>query len=214
MVRCEVGTGPIRTDGPPRSGANPAGSPRANSTSRAATSRAPSHKGVGILRPDGEAQAGGEARALTVRNLREDVVVTAINGWLGQLFDRENQAQVERAAAQAEFDNMPARTTIIDAEVYAMVDSLGDVGAVMADAKPTGLARLYRELNLELRYEPDEQAVYATARPRADSACARGRLAHQPHDSRCSDRATRHTGQITLQPSGQVVAILDRLLTV
>jgi len=65
-----------------------------------------------------------------------------------------------------------------DAEFYAMVDSLGDVGAVLADAKPMGLARLYRELNLELRYEPDEQTVYATARPRVDSARVRGGVAH------------------------------------
>jgi hypothetical protein len=31
------------------------------------------------------------------------------------------------------------------AEVYAMIDSLGDVGATLAEAKPTALNRLYRE---------------------------------------------------------------------
>ncbi|MGH3982166.1 MAG: hypothetical protein ACRDST_05635 [Pseudonocardiaceae bacterium] len=36
-----------------------------------------------------------------------------------------NDAQAQRAAAQAELEGAPAT----DAEVYAMIDSLGDVGA-------------------------------------------------------------------------------------
>ncbi|MFC4084556.1 hypothetical protein [Amycolatopsis samaneae] len=54
-----------------------------------------------------------------------------------------------------------------------MVDSLGDVGAALADTKPAGLARLYQRLNLELRYESKELAVYATTSPGVDSACVR-----------------------------------------
>lgn len=46
-----------------------------------------------------------------------------------------------------------------DAEVYAMIDSLGDVGAALNGGKPEGLERLYRELRLELRYDPRERAV-------------------------------------------------------
>lgn len=90
------------------------------------------------------------------------------------LVDAINAAQAERAAAQAEVDNAGERTAIDAAEVYAMVDSLGDVGTALREAQPDGLARLYRELDLELRYEPAELAVYATARPRVDSACVRG----------------------------------------
>jgi hypothetical protein len=45
--------------------------------------------------------------------------------------DPLNRAQAERAAAQAEIDNAPASTILADAEVYAMIDSLGDVGSAL-----------------------------------------------------------------------------------
>ncbi|MDQ3430747.1 MAG: hypothetical protein M3467_00690 [Actinomycetota bacterium] len=76
-----------------------------------------------------------------------------------------NQAQAERVAAQVEIDNRPVVGKLDRAEVYAMIDSLGDVGTVLADAKPAGLARLYRAVDLRLRYEPKGQAVYVTACP-------------------------------------------------
>jgi hypothetical protein len=49
------------------------------------------------------------------------------------------------------------------AEVYAMIDSLGDLGATLAEAKPTALNRLYRELNVSAIYLPEERAVDVTA---------------------------------------------------
>jgi hypothetical protein len=64
---------------------------------------------------------------------------------------------------------------VTDAEIHAMIDSLGDIGAVIGDARPGTLARLYKDLGLELRYEPGEQAVYATASPCVASERVRGR---------------------------------------
>jgi hypothetical protein len=64
------------------------------------------------------------------------------------------------------------------AEVYARIDQLGDVCGTLADGTTAGLSRLYRALNLELRYEPKELAVYATTSPGVDSACVRGGLEH------------------------------------
>ena len=55
-----------------------------------------------------------------------------------------------------------------------MVDCLGDVGTALKDAPPERLARLYADLRLDLRYEPAEKAVYATASPRVVSECVRG----------------------------------------
>ncbi len=161
-------------------------------------------------------------------NLREDVMVDALNRWIGRVFARENldqtvaqllgsqptggvstdvsaakarrsdaerrlqrfqaaiaagadpaaviepmnQAQAERAAAQAEIDAAPKKGAALDvAEVYAMIDSLGDVGATLADARPAALNRLYKELNISAVYQPEERAVDVTARPRVDSAC-------------------------------------------
>jgi hypothetical protein len=59
--------------------------------------------------------------------------------------DAINEAQAQRAAAQAELDGAPAPTAVTDAEVYAMIDSLGDVGAALKDAKPESLERLLCE---------------------------------------------------------------------
>ncbi|WP_233223135.1 recombinase family protein [Amycolatopsis sp. BJA-103] len=88
--------------------------------------------------------------------------------------DAMNQAHAERVAAKAELDGAPASRRVTDGEIYAMIDSLGDVGAMLADAKPAGLARLYQRLNLELRYEPKELAIYAMTSPGVDTACVRG----------------------------------------
>jgi Recombinase len=165
-------------------------------------------------------------------NLREDVIVDALNRWIGRLFARENldqtvaqllgsqptgaastdvsaaksrradaerrlqrfqaaiaagadpaaviepmnQAQAERAAARAEIDSASKLGKALDvAEVYAMIDSLGDVGVTLAEGRPAALNRLYKELNVSAIYQPEERAVDVTARPRVDSACVRGR---------------------------------------
>ncbi|WP_147254242.1 hypothetical protein [Pseudonocardia hierapolitana] len=50
-------------------------------------------------------------------------------------------------------EGAPAPTLITDAEVHAMFDSLGDVGAALEDAEPDRLERLHHELSLDLRYD-------------------------------------------------------------
>jgi Recombinase zinc beta ribbon domain len=162
-------------------------------------------------------------------NLREDVVVGRLNGWLGRVFHPDNvdetvatlleaqpkgrsragtgakerladaearlrryqgaisagvdpaalvevmnQAQAERVAAKAEIENAPTGESTSRAEVYAMIDSLGDVGAVIKDATAAGLARLYQKLDLQMVYNAEEQAVYVTFCPRVGSARVRG----------------------------------------
>lgn len=90
------------------------------------------------------------------------------------LVEAINEAQAQRAAAQAELEGAPPPNALTDAEVYAMIDSLGDVGAALTGARPENLSRLYQELGLELRYEPHDRAVVATASPRVVSARVRG----------------------------------------
>ncbi|MGH4020599.1 MAG: recombinase family protein [Pseudonocardiaceae bacterium] len=90
------------------------------------------------------------------------------------LVEAINAAQAQRAAARAELDGAPTPSALTEAEVYAMIDSLGDVSAVLSDAHPESLSKLYRELRLELRYEPHERAVRVTASPRVVSECVRG----------------------------------------
>jgi hypothetical protein len=101
-----------------------------------------------------------------------------------------NQAQAERAAAKAELENTSVSDVFNDAEIYAMIDSLGNVSAALAEAKPTSLHRLYQQLRLQLHYDPQDQAVFVTAQPRVDSARVRGgnrtRKRGTPAQCRCS----------------------------
>ncbi|HEY0640528.1 MAG TPA: hypothetical protein VGD67_23105 [Pseudonocardiaceae bacterium] len=67
--------------------------------------------------------------------------------------DAINQARAERDAARAHLVQSPDRPPVLDAaEVYAMIDALGDVGSVIERAQPERLARLYQELDLAVRY--------------------------------------------------------------
>jgi Recombinase zinc beta ribbon domain len=170
-------------------------------------------------------------------NLREDVMVDALNRWIGRLFDRENidqtvtqllgshptgaassdvaaakarradaerrlrrfqdaiaagadlaavvepmnQAQAERASAQAEIDAAPKQGVALDvAEVYAMIDSLGDVGATLADAKPPMATRAVGSLS----------SISAPSRTRSASAdVPRGSQAQARDSSLGTNRA-------------------------
>ncbi|MGW0891544.1 recombinase family protein [Saccharopolyspora gloriosae] len=90
------------------------------------------------------------------------------------LVDAINTAQAERSAAQAELDGTPEARTLKDGEVYAMIDSLGDVRAALADGKPESLNQLYDSLQLRLKYEPHARVVEATISPRVVSVRVRG----------------------------------------
>jgi len=68
------------------------------------------------------------------------------------LVEAMNEAQAARAAARAELEGTPAPNTISDAEIYAAIDSLGNVGAVLKEAKPETLAALYQSVDLQVLY--------------------------------------------------------------
>jgi hypothetical protein len=92
------------------------------------------------------------------------------------LVEATNEAHTQRVAAQAELDNAPALGELTDAELYAMLDSLGDVGAVLTERKPVALGRLYENVRLEMIYQPDEHEVTVAISPRVVSECVRGGL--------------------------------------
>ncbi|MFC9250182.1 hypothetical protein [Amycolatopsis thailandensis] len=90
------------------------------------------------------------------------------------LVESINEAQADRAAAQGALAVAGEPAGITDAEVYAMIDSLGDIRAALADSQPGKLARLYRDLRLDLRYNNEKEAVYATTSLRVNNAGVRG----------------------------------------
>ena len=85
-----------------------------------------------------------------------------------------NKAKAQRDAVRAELTNQPKVTVLDVAEVYAMIDSLGDVGAVIHQAEPESLAKLYRDLRLQVSYRPSTDGGEATARIGVGNECVRG----------------------------------------
>ncbi len=56
-----------------------------------------------------------------------------------------------------------------------MVDSLGDGGSALKEAKPESLGRLYESLSIDLKYKPHARTVEATIAPRVVSVRVRRR---------------------------------------
>jgi hypothetical protein len=82
------------------------------------------------------------------------------------LIESLNAAQEQRAAAQAELRVLkPDPTRLTDAEVYAMVDALGDVGASLNGASPDRMRKIYDTLRLEMIYDYSERAVDVIVKP-------------------------------------------------
>jgi hypothetical protein len=82
------------------------------------------------------------------------------------LVESLNAAQDQRAAAQAELRvTKPDPARLTDAAIYAMVDSLGDVGAALNRANPDRMCKIYDSLRLEMVYDHDERAVDVAVKP-------------------------------------------------
>ncbi|WP_114755922.1 recombinase family protein [Nocardia pseudobrasiliensis] len=73
------------------------------------------------------------------------------------LVDAINAAQAEKTAAQAELDRMPQIVRLSALEFEKLIDSYGDIAAVLDAGTPHDRAALYAALNLEIRYRPREQ---------------------------------------------------------
>ena len=121
-----------------------------------------------------ELQAARKRLADAESTLRRHQAAIAAGVDPAALVEVINAAQAEREAAHAAVERVGSVQALSKAEVYAMIDSLGDVGAALKDGKPDSLTRLYEGLRLQLRYEPQEQAVYVSASPRVVSARVRG----------------------------------------
>lgn len=92
------------------------------------------------------------------------------------LVEAINDAQAQYDATRAELAGTPAPDALSAAEVHAMIDSLGDVGAALSGATSGSLADLYRAVDLRIRYDPAGQAADVTIRPvgRVNSVRVRG----------------------------------------
>jgi site-specific DNA recombinase len=96
-----------------------------------------------------------------------------------------NAAKAERLLAEAALCATPVSACMTTEEISAIVERFTSIAAVIRDADPADKAEIYREINLMLTYEPEEQIVRAQAHLSADSHgvmvgwCPRGDL--NPH---------------------------------
>jgi DNA invertase Pin-like site-specific DNA recombinase len=102
----------------------------------------------------------------------QDAVVAGVDP--SALVEGINKTKAQRDAVRAELANQPEATVLDVAEVYAMIDSLGDVGAVIGQARPDSLAKLYRDLGLEVHYRYAPEGAQATATIGVANECVRG----------------------------------------
>jgi hypothetical protein len=94
------------------------------------------------------------------------------------LIESLNAAQEQRVAAQAQLAAAkPDPAELSAAEVYAMVDSLGDIGASLTRANPERMQRIYKSLRLEMVYGHEEQVLDVVIKPLGGlCVCPRGEL--------------------------------------
>jgi hypothetical protein len=80
-----------------------------------------------------------------------------------------NAAKAERLLAVAALCATPPSACMTREEISAIVERFTSIAAVIRDADPADKAEIYREINLMLTYEPEEQIVRAQAHLSANS---------------------------------------------
>lgn len=71
------------------------------------------------------------------------------------------EVQAQRAEALARSRTATGRDRMTKQEIQALVDALGNIATVLAQADPTDKAEVYSQLGLRLTYQPTEHLVRA-----------------------------------------------------
>ncbi len=73
-------------------------------------------------------------------------------------------------------EDAPTPDALSAAEVYAMIDALGDVDQALSGVHPESLSHLYTAVGLQVRYEPTTHVADVTIQPvsRVNSERVRG----------------------------------------
>lgn len=93
----------------------------------------------------------------------QDAIEAAVDP--AALVEPVNAALSERDAARAVPSTAAATDAITEAEGYAVIDSLADVGDSLNTAKPKRFAELYSTLSLDVLYEPEDKIATVTIQP-------------------------------------------------
>lgn len=76
-----------------------------------------------------------------------------------------NAAQAEKASATAELEHIPHTPRLTVAQVEKIVDSLGDIRAVLKAGAAEDRAALYAAMNVEILYDHRRRSATMTANP-------------------------------------------------
>ncbi|MFI9405129.1 hypothetical protein [Nocardia sp. NPDC052316] len=86
-----------------------------------------------------------------------------------------NAAQAEKAAARAELDAIPKPIRLTETEMNKLIESAGDIRAVLADGATEDKQLLYEALNIQVRYQHRQQlAVVSASLPGFSTGVRRG----------------------------------------
>ncbi|MBF6341048.1 recombinase family protein [Nocardia abscessus] len=85
-----------------------------------------------------------------------------------------NATQADKAAAQAELQSLPNVPRLSETEIRKLIDSLGDVAAVLAAGARADKANLYQALQLHITYRPRQQLAVVGADPVFSTGVRRG----------------------------------------
>ncbi|MFI6042615.1 recombinase family protein [Nocardia sp. NPDC051321] len=86
-----------------------------------------------------------------------------------------NAAQAEKAAARAELDAIPKPIRLTETEMHKLIESAGDIRAVLTAGAPEDKQLLYEALNIQVRYQHRQQlAVVSASLPGFSTGVRRG----------------------------------------
>ncbi len=128
-----------------------------------------------------EARAEAARRALDDASEKIDRLVAAIEA--GSPADlvgpRLKELRATKLAAEQDLKAARPRGLLDEADIRALIEAVGPITAVLADADPETKARLYNELGLELTFDATKRLVEVEALPVCVRSCRRGDL--NPH---------------------------------
>ena len=81
-----------------------------------------------------------------------------VAGWMAEV-------KAERLRAEAELAKAAPSEPLSTEAVRAMIEQLGDMGKVLAEADPADKAEVYSALGIEIEYRPDQRILAVSSRP-------------------------------------------------
>ncbi|WP_157187606.1 hypothetical protein [Nocardia vinacea] len=84
-----------------------------------------------------------------------------------------NTAQADKAAARAELQNLPKIDRLTETEIRKLIESVGDIRAVLTAGNPSDKIQQYAALDLQVRYQHQQQLAIVGVTPCGISAGVR-----------------------------------------